>query len=417
MLKKTLALALIGSSVFGLTLQEAVDQALKNNLQLKAQYFHYLGAKNDFYSQLAKRFGELDLFWRYNQFKYQRVVAPIKPPITPTSIAKDDQVRTYGLQYKVRLFDGCQQFFLIKAKRDTATLERVNWEKLSEGVKRDVSELYFKALAVRARLEALRERKKEVDSLYRIVKEAYEVGKKPLLDLLNVSAERKKVEAAITQLEANYQTIKNQLKVLLNTDQPLELEDVKISPKRLDEKSLLSELLSKNPDLRVVSVQKTIADDYKKVALAEFAPKVNFAYTTQKYVYAGTKTSDWFYAIEVNLPVFDFGKRFFAYRKARYEERRVNELHSLVEKKVLETFRSLVEKLNSQMDVIEANRKRLEFAKEAYKVEKEKYLTGKSDIYNLLKAEALYYTALGDYKASVYRWGELKARLDYLLGR
>ena len=417
MLKKALAAVLLCGSAFGITLREAVETALQNNPQLKAQYFRYLAAKNEFYSQVAARFGELDLFWRYNQFKYQRVVAPIQPPITPSSIAKDDQVRTYGLRYRVRLFDGCQQFFLIKAKRDTANLERVNWEKLSKGVKRDVAKVYFSALEVKARLEALKERKKEVDRLYEIVKEAYEVGKKPLLDLLNVRAERKGVEAQISLTGSQYQTLLNRLKVLLNTDRPLEVEDIEINPHRLDGEKLLSELLSRNPDLRAVAVQKAIADDYRKVAFAEFSPKVDFVYTAQKYVYAGTKTSDWFYAVEVNFPIFDFGRRFFAYRKARYEERRVNKLHLSVEKGVLENFRSLVNELNAQLEVIEANRRRLEFAERAYKVEKEKYLTGKSDIYNLLKAEALYYTALGEYRASVYRWGRLKAELDYLLGR
>lgn len=413
MFKKTLPLLFLGGLSFGITLQEAVNTALKNNLQLKAQYFHYRSAKNDFYSQLAARFGEIDFFWRYQQFKTPRIVAPISS-FPPTGL--DDQVRTYGLQYKVRLFDGCQQFFLIKAKKDTADLEWVNWEKLSKEVKRDVSKVYFAALEVRARLQALEERKKEVDRLYKIVKEAYEVGKKPLLDLLNVRAERKNVEAQISLLRSQYQTLLNQLKVLLNTDKPLEVEDIKVNPYRIDAKKFLSELLAKNPDLKVVSVQKTIADDYRKVAMAEFSPKVNFVYTTQKYVYAGRKTSDWYYAVEVNLPIFDFGRRFFTYRKAREEERRVNELHQQVEKKVLETFRSLVDKLNSQIEVIEANQKRVEFAKEAYKVEKKKYLTGKSDIYNLLKAEALYYNALGEYKASIYKWGELKAELDYLLG-
>ena len=413
-----LALTFAGSgqnSSVELTLDKAIEQALRGNLQLKAQYFQYLGAKNDFYAQLAKRFGEFRLFWQYNQYKFARVVAPIQPPLTPSSL--DDQVRVYGLTYGVRLFDGCKQFFLIRAKWDTAKLERVNWENLSKAVKRDVADLYFQALEIRARLNALKERKKEVESLYRIVKEAYRIGKKPLLDLLNVEAELKRVEAAISETEAAYQAVKNRLKVLLNLDRPLELTDVELKPHRVDGEKLFPYLLSGNPDLRAVSVKKRIVEDYRKVALANFAPTVDFTYSTVRYVYAGQKESDWSYTIKATFPIFDFGQRFFTYKKATYEKRKVDKLHALVEKKAVETFRSLVKQLNSQVEVIEANRKRLAFAKEAYKLEKQKYMLGKSDIYNLLKAEALYYTALGDYKASVYRWGELKAKLDYLLGK
>ncbi len=413
MLRKILLFPLLGGVSFSLSLQSALERAIENNLQIKAQYHRYKAAKNEFYAQIAKRFGEVDIFWKYTQYKYGRVVAPLFPPTT----ALDDQIRVYGFRYGVRLFDGCGQFFLIKAKGDTAGLERLNLEKISQEVKRDVKKLYFSALAVKAQIETLRERKKEVESLYRIVKTAYEVGKRSLLDLLNVKAELKNVDAAIATAKANYSAILNNLKVLLNTDKPVEVEDIRVSPRRFEVKNLIPLLLEKNPDLKVVYKQKKIVDDYRRVALSQFSPKVDFAYTNQRYVFAGRKVSDWAYTISVSFPIFDFGNRVFNYLKASHEEKRVEELRKLVHKKVLEDLFTAVKKLNSQLEVIKANRKRLEFAKEAYRVEKEKYQTGKSDIYNLLKAETLYYQALSDYRTSVYKWGELKAELDYLLGR
>ena len=416
MFKKFLGLNLLCGSLFGLTLQEAINTALKQNPTIKAEKYHYLSSKEDYYSQIAKRFGEVDLFWNYIQYKYSRIVAPIKPPITPTSLAKDDQVRVYGFRYRVRLFDGCQQFFLIKAKGHTADLYFTKFEDTAKSVERDVKKLYLSILALKAKLKALRERKKAVSELYKIVLNAYKIGKKPLLDLLNVKAELKLVDAKISAVQSQIDKLKGQLAALLNIDKTFKVEDVKVSPKRFEVKQFLDQLLANNPKLKEIRVQRKVADDYKKVALAEFSPKVNFSYTDQKYVYAGRKTSDWSYAIAVSFPLFDFGNRFFNYRKARYLERRVNELQRAVLKKVLETYKALIKNLNSQVDIIEANSQRLEFAKEAYKVEKERYLTGKGDIYDLLKAEALYYTALGEYKASIYQWGVLKAELDYLIG-
>ena len=118
MLKKLLLFTpLLG---FALSLEEAVKTALSNNPEVKAQIYQYRAAKEDFKSAVAQRFGEVSLFWSYTQYKFPRVVAPISPPVTPSNFAVDDQVRTYGFRYRVRLFDGCGQLFTILAKRDTA---------------------------------------------------------------------------------------------------------------------------------------------------------------------------------------------------------------------------------------------------------------------------------------------------------
>jgi len=414
MLKKLLLFTpLLG---FALSLEEAVKTALSNNPEVKAQVYQYRAAKEDFKSAVAQRFGEVSLFWSYTQYKFPRVVAPISPPVTPSNFAVDDQVRTYGFRYRVRLFDGCGQLFTILAKRDTAELNRLLAEDKGKEIAKEVKKAYFEVLAIKERLKALLLRQKEVEKLYQIVKNAYSVGKKPLLDLLNVKAKLWEVKSQIAQLSAELENAKNNLRALLNTDQPLEVEEVKVTPVRFKQEQFLPLLLKNNPKLKEVAVKRKIARDYRRVALSSFSPTVDFTYTSQRYVYGGKDSSDWNFSFAVNFPIWDFGKRFFAYRRARYEERKEQELFRATEKEILESYRSLIKRLNSAVDSIEANRQRLEFAKEAYKVEKEKYLSGKGNVYDLLKAQADYYGALGEYKASVYQWAILKAELDYLLG-
>ncbi|RTZ69736.1 MAG: hypothetical protein DSZ30_01990 [Aquificaceae bacterium] len=414
MFKKLLLLApFVG---FGLSLEEAVQIALSNNPKVKAQLYQYKGAKEEFKSAIARRFGEVSLFWSYTQYKFPRVVAPISPPLTFPALSVDDQVRVYGLRYRVRLFDACGQFFTILAKKDTAWLYRLLAEDSAKETAKEVKKAYFKILALKERLKALLLRKREVEKLYQIVKNAYELGKKPLLDLLNVKAKLWEVNSQIAQLSARLESAKNNLRVLLNTDKPLEVEEVNVTPKKFSEKQFLNLLLKNNPKLKEVVVKRKIAKDYRRVALSHFAPTVDFTYSAQKYVYAGKTSSDWSFAFEVNFPIMDFGRRFFEYRKARYEERKQEELLKSTEKEVLENYRSLIETLNSMVDTVNANKRRLEFTKKAYEVEKKRYITGKGNIYDLLKAQADYYEALGEYKASIYEWASLKAELDYLLG-
>ncbi|HID79768.1 MAG TPA: TolC family protein [Aquificales bacterium] len=414
MFKKTLLLTpFLG---FGLSLEEAVQIALSNNPKVKAQLYRYKGAKEEFKSAIAQRLGEVSLFWRYTQYKFPRVVAPISPPVNPANFRGDDQIRIYGLRYKVRLFDACGQFFTILAKRDTARLYSLLAEDSAKETAKEVKKAYFKILALKERLKAFLLRKREVEKLYQIVKNAYELGKRPLLDLLKVKAKLWEVNSKLSQLSAQLERTKNKLRVLLNTDKPLEVDEVKVTPKKFGEEQFIGLLLKNNPKLKEVAAQRKIAEDYKRVALSHFAPTVDFTYSTQKYVYAGKSSSDWSFTVNVNFPIMDFGKRFFEYRLARYEERKREELLKFTEREVLENYKSLVETLNAMVDTIKANERRLEFAEEAYRVEKEKYITGRGKIYSLLKAQAEYYQALGEYKAGIYEWASLKAELDYLLG-
>jgi outer membrane protein len=419
--KAFLGLTLFSSFSFSqeiLTLQKAINLVKTQNWQVKSAFSQYLADKYGYYTQIGKRFGQVTLFWNYSQYKYQRVVAPISPPLNPSKLASDDQVRIYGWRYDVRLFDGCQQFFLIMAKKHKSQTSFLTYDKTIKQKTEQVKEKYLQLLSLKARKEALLKRLVEVKKLYEIVKTAYEVGKRPLLDLLNVKAELKNVEAAIKNVDAEIQTTKSALATLLNLKTlDFDVKDVLIKPKFLDQKLFLNIVLANNPDVKVISEQKQVSDYYKKAAIAEFSPKVNFSYKNLKYSYDDTTKSDWQYTISVSFPIFDFGVRFFNYKKAYEMERKVNYLRHLTVKKVLDTYTSLIDNLNTQIDVIDATKAKLEFAKEAYKLQKEKYQLGKADIYDLLKAEALYYNTLGDYKVSIYKWGILKAKLDYLLGK
>jgi outer membrane protein TolC len=418
-----------------LTIQEALSLATKRNLQIKAQYSKYESDKYKFYSQIGQRFGQITLFWKYTQYRFPRIVAPVEPTQqnistitlgaikiqvsnTQNNLPVDDQVRVYGFQYSVRLFDGCQQFFLIKAKKYQAETSYAQLIKTSKDIQQQVKEVYLKALSLKAQIQAMEEKLKATRQLYKTIYEAYKVGKKPLLDLLNVKAELKNIEGQIVQLKSQLKSQKHLLATLLdlNTNN-FHLKDVKITPKPVDSEKLLSQLIANNPDLQVISEQKKVAQAYEKAALAEFAPKVDFVYTLQKYVYADKSTFDWFYGFQISVPFFDFGKRFFDYKSAHSIKRQVNYLQQQTVKNVIETYKSLIDQLNAQIDIINASHERVEFTKKAYQIEKNKYRLGKTDIYNLLEAQALYFSALAQYRANIYEWGILKAKLDYLLGK
>ncbi len=411
---KALFSLLLVSASFSLTLDEAIKLGLKNNPQLKAYLQKSLSAKEDFYSQLAGRFGEVSVLWTYNQYKFPRVVAPI----SSLPMVRDDQVRIYGFEYKVRLFDGCGQFFLIKAKRELANAGWLEYLKEAKNLEKSVKEAYYSYLIAKAKLEAAKKEEEATAELYRIVREAYKLGKRPLVDLLQVSASLEGVRSKVASLKAELRSKEEELKRLLGVEKlPSLPERVEVNPKPLKENELLPTLLGKNLDLRLVKVQRKVADDYRRVAFSQFLPKVDFLYRNLKYSYADRKTSDWSYTLSVSMPIFDFGRRFFTYRKALHEERRIKNLQRETENRILEAFRSLVAKLNAQFEVIGATEEKLRFAKEAYEVERTRYLTGKGNVYDLLKAKALYFDSLAQREEAIYSWAILKAELDYLLSR
>ncbi len=411
---KVLFFLLLVSSSFSLTLEEAVKIGLKNNPELKSYLQKSLSAKEDFYSQLAGRFGEVSILWTYKQYKFPRVVAPI----SSLPMVRDNQVRIYGFEYKVRLFDGCGQFFLIKAKKELSDAGWLEYLKKAKNLEKSIKEAYYSYLIAKAELEAAKKEEEATAELYRIVKEAYNLGKRPLVDLLQVRASLEGVRSKVASLKAELRSQEEKLKRLLGVKKlPSPPEKVGINPKPLKEEELLPTLLGKNLDLRLVKVQRKVADDYRRVAFSRFLPNVDFLYQNLKYSYADRKTSDWSYTLRVSMPIFDFGRRFFTYRKALHEERRIQNLQRETENRILEAFRSLLARLNAQLEVIDATEEKLRFAKEAYEIERTRYLTGKGNVYDLLKAKALYFDSLAQREEALYNWAILKVELDYLLSR
>jgi len=417
-MKKVFTLLLTFSFVFSqtLTLKEALELLRERNYEIKSTYSEYKAKKYEFYKEISKRFGRVSLFWNYSEFKFKRVVAPLSPPILPSNIPTDDQVHVYGFRYDVELFNGGRSFFTIKAKQHSAqTAYRFYKKKLKER-ERDLKKLYFGILALKAKKVALQKRLQEVKKLHEIVKTAYEVGRRPFLDLLNVKAELKNVEAKIKEVNAEIYKLKAQMAVLLDfPSSNFEVAEVKVKPVKLLKEG--KNLFTKNPDIKVLEEQRKTLSYYEKASLSAFSPVVEFSYQNSKYSFDSKDIPDWSYTISVKFPLVDFGLRYFNYRRAKELKRVVEYREKLIKRRVEEQYESLVDRLNAQYEVIEANRLELKFAKEAYEIQREKYKLGKADIYDLLKAEELYYSALEAYEASLYRWAQLKAELDYLLGR
>ncbi|RUM29644.1 MAG: hypothetical protein DSY42_06035 [Aquifex sp.] len=175
--------------------------------------------------------------------------------------------------------------------------------------------------------------------------------------------------------------------------------------------------LYNNPDLRVVEKRVKEAATLKKVALSEFFPTLDFFYINQVYEYAGKDKGDWYYGILINFPLFDFGKRIFNYKEFKERYLTAKTLKKELEVKLKNSIISLVDKLNAQYWVIQAKKERLNYTKKVYEIEKEKYFLGRGNMYDLLKAEADYYTSLSEYEESILRWAILKANLDYMVGK
>ncbi|RUM29645.1 MAG: hypothetical protein DSY42_06040 [Aquifex sp.] len=213
-----LILTFIYSYSWSLTLEEAINEAIKRNLTLQAKKHSIQASRESYLKQLLSRFGQINLFWNRTVFKYERVVAPLSSPINLYQLPVDDKLTRYGIEYKLRVFDGFKQFNLIKLKKREYEKELFEFLRLKAQIKKKVKETYFELLIYRQKRLALESRLDALEQLYKIVEEAYKIGKKPFVDLVKIKSEVEKVRANILNVRALEKEKAHELSAILNKD-------------------------------------------------------------------------------------------------------------------------------------------------------------------------------------------------------
>ena len=407
---------------YGLTIEEAVNTAIKNNPSVKEGYIQQRISEEELKESRSKRFGRLEIFADYTHYNIPRLVYPISPPLSPSKIsgiAGAKNITIPGIRYDLPLFTGFEIEKSVEISKLKGKLSEINLNITKNQLAFNVRSVYLKILTLKKQKKAMEKYRQALNQLYKNVSLSVKNGKKPEVDLLKVEYSLKNVESTIEALKNGINSLKEALRTLMNVpERDFELEDVTPSETvNLSRDTLMKKYFPRLYSYKKVKILQQISEKGLEKSKSEYFPHVYLSGIYQRNIGNSENRELWQVSLIVKYTLWDFGNRFHKKIKAKLELRK-SEIEE--EKIKLEVERKLTDAIN-QIKIadfkIKAVQKQLKYAKEVEKVEKLKYEEGVSDLYDYLYAQSQRYIAESKYYEAVYEKQRAIYYLYYVLER
>ncbi len=259
-----------------LTQQQAIDEALKNNLMVKSGEYQLAAQKQ--LKNTAFDLGKTNLMWMHGQFNSilkdnnYTLSQTIPFPTAMASEAKLAQANIVGSEIQLTI-----------TQNDLIRQVRSVYNQLT----------YLIALNKELTLQD------SVFSRFAIATQVrYRVGEGTLLEKTTAETQAMEIKNQLSQNESDIAIFQRQLQTLLNSQSEIVPAD---SLMRIDP-AVVTPSVDFNPQLRLIQQEVTIADRTKRVARNKFLPDITVGYFTQSLI--------GFQEIDNQNIFFDKNKRF-----------------------------------------------------------------------------------------------------------
>jgi outer membrane protein TolC len=404
-----------------LTMEQAVDLALKKNLRVRA-------AQADSRAMDSMRREALGPFWPQlsaNGYAADQNLAPNVYSSAGTTMARNtqvflaDQTRDANVTAMYPLFSGGRDYYGYKAAAARADAAR----QMLRGVEVDV--------AMQARLDyiaSLREAEnvrvtgdlvRQVEERLRVTHEVFDAGRVPRFYVLRDEAEL----ANAVQMDAMARSRADQALVALKTTLGIDLgstialaDPLAYAPVAVSVDDALRTATERHPEVQAAGKQRQAAEADVRAAYGNYFPQVGVAamYDWVRMKTGGGPTeSDQGYSVGVvvTLPIFDGFVRENARRTAEAKLDRAREAEGLARQQVAKEVSQAALMLAAAERSVEASRKGVEQVEEEYRIVQERFATGRGIQLEILDAQASLtrarfnaVAALADYQSAAAMW-------------
>lgn len=305
------------------TLQECIDYALENNIQLQQNKLSAMQSEYDVEQSKAALFPSLS--FSTNQNGSWRPYSPSTINLTNGTMTTTRRTTSYngsyGLNANVTLWNGGRNTNNIKRNEYTAQQSALEAERTANSIQEQITQLYVQILyqteAVKVNEEILKASQQQRDR----AKVMVEVGSLARVDLAQLEAQTSQDEYNIVNSRAQLENFKLQLKQLLEITGD---DDFNISAANIAESAVLAAIPSKaevyevalrhRPEIRSSQIGVEASELALKIAKAGYMPTVNLNAGIGTSNASGTETP-FFRQVKTNLsnslgvsvsvPIFD----------------------------------------------------------------------------------------------------------------
>jgi len=376
-----------------LTLEAAIQDALRANPKLQAATRQVAAARQQTLVVKGQLYGELDAVMTAQHLNDAQLLRPLAGPITPSAISTlpfaQNQIHA-GVAYNFPLYVGGR----ITNEVSIAELGADRARALLGGTRSDlvynVTALFAQAQALTAQARAISQELDELNTTRSDLELAIKVGKRPGVDLLKMVDRINEAQANRTGVLAQQKRVFSTLMALMGRDPsiavslaPLPEATPALTAGEADLKSATTNRSS------VVAASDSVRQADRRVAVARAALVPN-VFLQANYL-QHTDASDlsrntWFVGVQASYPIFDGGSRRAAVSRSREEAKASQQDMEAARLQAEADLESALAGWRAAADQLQAANAQLAAAREVARIEQLRYDTGAGDIEDLLRA-------------------------------
>ncbi len=395
-----------GPGETGLSLSKLIDQAIKQNPEIRAFRNYFEASK-----AAVPQAGALDDPLLTIGVDNVPIGNPSFDEFLPTS-------KVLGISQKVP-FPGKLALKEKAAKMRSGSVEKLYRDKITEIVRR-VKDAYFDLYFITESIRINERNRDLLQGLADVASTKYSVGKGLQQDVLKAQVELSKIIDELVVLEQKKETVQARINTLLNqpTDVPipapaeLTTTPFSFSLKELEDMALKNSFVLKAMDENVKENQALL-----HLARKEFYPDFNFALTyKQRDEGTNFKGDDWFSAfVTVNLPIYSKRKQKQGVIESQAELARAESRYTTLKDRVLFEVKDTYEEIKKEGKLIRLYeqgflpqaRQSLDSAISGYQVDKVDFLTLVDNQLTLLRFELAYARTRANYEKKLAKMEEI----------
>jgi len=407
-----------------MTLQESIDLALKQSLQIHSAREGIAGARAQEREALTGFLPKFSTSYGYRRLNED---PSLTVPSMGTFITGTQDNYTWATEVRQPLFAGGGIVANWRAGRLGTEIAQRDEDAAVNDLVLDVKTAYFNVLKAQRLLEASRQAVEMLQAHRNMAKDFFDVGMVPRNDVLRAEVELANGMYNLTKAENGLEMTKANFNTVLRRDvnAPVDLVDIPdLRPFEGSLEDVRKSALEARPELRSYTLKAEQAERYVDAAQSEFFPTLSAVGHYERYgdtpgmggtVYQDSET--WYVAGVLSWNFWEWGRTKFRVDATKSRRNQVQDaLEGWKDRIVLEVKNAYLQ-LQEAWKQVAVTGKAIEQAEENFRMSQERYREQVGTATEVLDAQTLLTRARSDHAGALADYNIGLARLERAMGR
>lgn len=257
------------------TLQDCIDQAVKNNLSVQESELETNRAELQYDRSKEDRYPSVN-FNMGHTYNFGRTIDRFTNDFATEGVHSNN----LGLSANFTLFDGFRKQRRLSKNEKTIEARKKGTEEEKWNIRKNVIQAYMDVLLNKALLESRQNRLEALTNEVEATKKRVKAGDQTKADLLDLKADRAGQEVEVTNAENNLKLAKLQLRQLMQLDsgasfnvkRPESVEEKDAREKIPETTKIFEAAKNQHPGLERIRLEKQLAKKEQEIARSDYYP-------------------------------------------------------------------------------------------------------------------------------------------------